>query len=60
MQYHKRPILLGCLEKGLELLHANGGRLEKKQFLFADDTALAREFGSECKRSKLQLASESM
>ena len=28
------------LGKGLELLSANGGRFEKKQLLFADDTAL--------------------
>ena len=31
------------LGKGLELLSANGGRLEKNQLLFADDTALGAD-----------------
>ena len=37
--------------KGLELLSANGGRLEINQLLFADDTALVAD--SEEKLSRL-------
>ena len=35
-----REVNVRLLEKGLELLSANGGRLEINQPLFADDTAL--------------------
>ena len=31
------------LERGLELLSANGGRFEINQLLFADDTALVAD-----------------
>ena len=31
------------LGKGLELLNANGGRIEINQLLFADDTALVAD-----------------
>ena len=52
------------LGKGLELMSANGGRFEKNQLLFADDTALVAgseeklgrlvsEFGRACERKKL-------
>ena len=54
------------LGKGLELLTANGGRLEINQLLFADDTALVSdseeklcrlvsEFGRVCERRKLKV-----
>ena len=54
------------LEKGLELLSANGGRFEINQPLFADDTALmanseeklgrlVSEFGRVCERRKLRV-----
>ena len=54
------------LGKGLELLSANGGRLEINQLLFADDTALVgdsdeklcrlvTEFGRVCERRKLRV-----
>ena len=54
------------LGKGLELLSANGGRLEINQLLFADDTALVAdseeklcrlvsEFGRICELRKLRL-----
>ena len=53
------------LEKGLELLRANGDRVEINQLLFADDTALVAdseeklgrlviEFGRVCERRKLR------
>ena len=35
-----REVNVRVLEKGLELLSANGGRFEINQLLFADDTAL--------------------
>ena len=35
-----REVNVRLLWKGLELLSANGGRFEKNQLLFADDTAL--------------------
>ena len=35
-----REVNVRVLGKGLELLSANGGTFEKKQLLFADDTAL--------------------
>ena len=54
------------LGKGLELLSANGGRIEINQLLFADDTALVAdsdqkhcrlvsEFGTVCERKKLRV-----
>ena len=54
------------LGKRLELLSANGGRFEKNQLLFTDDTArvadeekklcrLVSEFGRTCKREKLRV-----
>ena len=54
------------LGKGLELLSANGGRLEINQLLFADDTTLVAdseeklcrfvsEFGRVCERRKLRV-----
>ena len=54
------------LGKGLELLSANVGRFEKKQQLFADDTALVagseeklcrlvNEFGRVCERRNLRV-----
>ena len=54
------------LEKGLELLSANGGRFEVNQLLFADDTALVAdseeklcrqvsEFGRVCEGKKVEL-----
>ena len=53
-------------EKGLELLSANGGRLEIHQLLFTDNTALVAdsdeklcrvesEFGRECKRREFRV-----
>ena len=33
----------GWLEKGLELLRANGGRFEINELLIADDTALVAD-----------------
>ena len=55
--------MLGCLR--LELLHANGGRFQINQLLFADDTALVAdseklcrlvsEFGRVCERRKLRV-----
>ena len=38
-----REVNVWVLEKGLELLSANGGRFEINQLLFADDTALVAE-----------------
>ena len=54
------------LGKGLQLLSANGGRIELDQLLFADDTALVAdweeklcrlvsEFGKVCERIKLRV-----
>ena len=54
------------LGKGLELLSVNGGRFEKNQLLFADDTALVAdseeklcrlvsEFGRVCERRKFRV-----
>ena len=54
------------LGKGLERLSANGGRFERNQLLFADDTALVAdseeklcrlvsEFGRVCKRRMLRV-----
>ena len=54
------------LEKGLELLSANGGRFEINQLLFADDPALVAdseeklcrqvsEFGRVCEGKKVEL-----
>ena len=34
--------MLGCLGK-VELLHANGGRFDINQLLFADDTAIVAD-----------------
>ena len=58
-----REVNVRVLGKGLELLSANGGRFEKNQLLFADDTALVAdseeklcrlmsEFGRVCERRK--------
>ena len=38
-----RDMNVRVLLKGLELLRENGGRFEKKQLLFADDTALVAD-----------------
>ena len=38
-----REVNFRVLEKGQELLSANGGRFEKKQLFFADDTALVAD-----------------
>ena len=38
-----RKVNVRVLGKGLELLSANGGRLEINQLLFADDTALVAD-----------------
>ena len=57
-----REVIVGVLEKGLELLSANGSRFEINQLLFGDDTALVAdseeklyrlvsEFGRMCERS---------
>ena len=57
---------VGVLEKGLELLSANGGWFEINQLLFADDTALladaeeklcrlVSEFRIVCERRKLRV-----
>ena len=53
------------LGKGLDLLSANGGRLQINQLLFVDDTALVAdseklcrlvsEFGRVCERRKLRV-----
>ena len=56
-----REVNVRVLEKGLELLSANGGRFEINELLFADDTALVAdseeklcrfvsEFGRVCER----------
>ena len=61
-----REVNVGVLEKGLELLSANGGRFEINQLLFANDTALVAdseeklcrqvsEFSSVCERRKLRV-----
>ena len=61
-----REVNVRVLEKGLELLSANGGRFEINQLLFADDTALVAdseeklgglvsEFGRVCERRKLRV-----
>ena len=61
-----REINITVLGKGLELLSVNGGRYEKNQLLFADDTALVAdseeklgrlvsEFGRICERRKLRV-----
>ena len=61
-----REVNVKVLGIGLELLSANGGRFEKKQLLFADDTALVAdsgdklcrlvsEFGRVCERRKLRV-----
>ena len=58
--------LFSYVQKGLELLSANGGRFEINQLLFADDTALVAdseeklgrlvsEFGRVCERRKLRV-----
>ena len=38
-----------ALEKGLELLSANGGRFEINQLLFADDTAIVADLEKLCR-----------
>ena len=38
-----REVSVRMLQKGLELLSANGGRFEIKQLLFADDTAIVAD-----------------
>ena len=59
-----REVNVRVLEKGLELLSANGDWFELNQLLFADDTALVAdseeklcrlvsEFGKVCQRRKL-------
>ena len=60
-----REVNVRVLGKGLELLSANGGRFEKKQMLFANDTELVAdseklcrlvsEFGRVCERRKLRV-----
>ena len=40
-----REVNVGVLGKGLELLSANGERIEINQLLFADDTALVADLG---------------
>ena len=61
-----REVNIRVLGKELELLSVNGGRIEIKQPLFADDTAiladseeklcsLVSEFGRVCKRRKLKV-----
>ena len=61
-----KEVNVQVLGEGLELLSANGGRFEKKQLLFADDTALVAdseeklcklvsEFGRVCERRKLRV-----
>ena len=61
-----REVNVRVLLKGLELLSVNGGKVEKNQLLFADDTALVAdseekfcrlvsEFGRVCKRRKLRV-----
>ena len=58
--------MVRVLGKGLELLNTNGGRFDKNQLLFADDTALVAdseyklcrlvsEFGRVCERRKLRV-----
>ena len=56
---------VSVLEKGLQLLSANGGRFEINQLLFADEAALVAdseklcrlvsEFGRVCERGKFRL-----
>ena len=41
--YMDREVNVRVLGKGLELLSANGGRLEINQLLFTDDTALVAD-----------------
>ena len=60
-----REVNVRVLEKGLELLSANGGRFVINQLLFGDDTALVAdteklcklvsEFGRVCERKKLRV-----
>ena len=61
-----REVNVRLLGKGLELLSANGVRIEMNQLLFADDTALVAdsddklcrlvsEFGRVCERRKLRV-----
>ena len=61
-----REVNVRVLGKGLKLLSANGGRFDKKQLLFADDTALVAdseeklcrfvsEFGRVCERIKFRV-----
>ena len=60
-----REVNVSELEKGLELLSANGGRFEINQLLFADDAALVAhleklcrlvsEFGKVWERRKLRV-----
>ena len=61
-----REVNVRVLEKGLELLSANGGRYEINQLLFADNSALASdseekfgrlvsEFGRVYERRKLRV-----
>ena len=65
--YMNRVVLevnVSVLKKGLELLSANGGRLEINQLLFADDTVLVADvekvcrlvtdFGRVCERKKIE------
>ena len=40
-----REVNVRVLEKGLELLGANGGRFHTNKVLFADDTALVADSG---------------
>ena len=60
-----REVNIKVLEKGLELLSANGARFEINQLLFADDTALVADsedklcrlvsrFARVCKRKKVE------
>ena len=62
-----REVNVRVLEKGLELLSANGGRFEINQLLFADDRVLVAdseeklcrlvsEFGRVCERRKLRVS----
>ena len=60
-----REVNVWVLEKGLELLSANGGRFEINQLLFADTALVAdseeklcrlvSEFGRACERKKLRV-----
>ena len=43
-----REVNVRMLEKGLELLNANGSRFEINQMLFADDTALVADSSRSC------------